>query len=285
MNFKIKNTSGHHVGLTIQNEHIAFMTIHCDTENVEGRLLASQHNGYPRRTPHEPPHFPKTMPQSKGVILMKVHQSCTNTCPIAYPSFILVVKWSTNIHYSHTIPILYETWYVTYNILHILHGYWFVRFGLLSSNIALFSSSTGQIRSPSSGLQSCVMRSSLCFMVGLPSSCMKNRNCLASFVLNRWWASLWRYDGKHFGLAWSGLESTLILIMRMNVDHLEFSTHSKILVHVSHDFCFSKVWMWVIICACATNRLTNLHERIGGKYSWRLRGKPKILDPHYLFPR
>lgn len=44
--------------------------------------------------------------------------------------FHLVVKWSTNIHYSHTIPILYEVLYAFYNIFHILHGYWFARFGL-----------------------------------------------------------------------------------------------------------------------------------------------------------
>ena len=44
--------------------------------------------------------------------------------------FHLVVKWSTNIHYSHMISILYEVLYAFYNIFHILHGYWFARFGL-----------------------------------------------------------------------------------------------------------------------------------------------------------
>ena len=115
--------------------------------------------------------WPKNMPQSKEVVLMKVHQSITKTCPPRDPGSIIVANLSTNMRYMDAFPIFYEVWYAFYNILQILHGYWFASLGSPFGNIILSSSSTRQTKKPFVGLQFC-MHNSLNCMVGISSSCM-----------------------------------------------------------------------------------------------------------------
>ena len=120
-----------------QNEHITFMTIHCNAKRWWGtttsrldimvvhikllsNLFISQKTSL-RSLYIDMCLWPKPMPQSKGCILVKVCQGATNTCPILYPTSVTKPTRSTNIRYPQTLPILCEAWYAFKNILQILH--------------------------------------------------------------------------------------------------------------------------------------------------------------------
>ena len=97
----------------LQYEHITFMTIHYNTERWWGTVtsksdvmvihiklltnLSISEKASLRSLYIDMSLWPKSMPQNKGVILVKVCQSGTNTCPILYPTPITMPTWSTNI--------------------------------------------------------------------------------------------------------------------------------------------------------------------------------------------
>ena len=130
----------------MQNKHVAFMTIHCNAERCGGtttskpdvmvvhikllsNLSISQKTSL-RSLYIDTCLWPKSMPQSKGCILVKVCQGATNTCSLWYPTPITKPTTFTNIRYPQTLLILHEASYAFNNIFQSLHGYWFARLRL-----------------------------------------------------------------------------------------------------------------------------------------------------------
>ena len=130
-----------------QNEHIIFMTTYCNAwrwwETVTSKpnvmvihikfftYLSIFQNTNLQSLYIDTSLCPKSMPQNKGVILVKVYQDDMNTCPILYSNSVTMPTWSTNIRYPKILLTLYKIWYVFNNILQILHGYWLARLRLL----------------------------------------------------------------------------------------------------------------------------------------------------------